>query len=99
MEKNFTIRATHHVNIRGERFSFRQSFVFDNFEAFCEYLAMFRHDPRYMYEYIITSTSTPSCPFVRWSKKTRLPIGYKGSFLGLIYNTSDRKYTRLKKLF
>ena len=98
MEKNFIIRATHHANIKGESYTFRQSFVLDNFEAFCEYLAMFRHDSRYMYEYDITSTTTPSIPYCRWSKRTRLPIGYKGNFIGLVYNTSDRKYTRNKKL-
>lgn len=99
MEKSFIIRCTHYVNIQGERVHFRQSFVFDNWEAFCEYLALFRHDPRYMYEYYITSTTTPSIPFCRWSKVTRLPIGYDGLFLGLVYKQADRKYKRYKKLF
>lgn len=98
MEKNFIVRTTHYETFGGERYSFRQSFAFDNFEAFCEYMALFRHDPRYMFSYFITSTTTPSVPYCRWSKKTRLPIGYKGMFLGLVYNPSDRKYTRNKKL-
>lgn len=98
MEKNFIIRVTHYANIRGEQIHFRQSFFFDNFEAFCEYLAMFRYDPRYMYEYYITSTTTPSVPYCRWSKKTRKPVGFNGQYLGMVYTKSDRKYRRDKKL-
>lgn len=99
MENNFIIRVTKYYWFGDVRLHSRQSFSFNNWESFCEYLALFRHDPKYMYEYFITSTTTPSIPFCRWSKVTRLPIGYNGLFLGLVYNQSDRKYNRYKKLF
>lgn len=90
MEKNFIIRLTHYVVRGDEKLHFRETVKFVTFSSFARFLDIITNDPNYKYEYFITSTSTPSCPFVRWSKKTRKPIGYNGLLRGLVWTESDK---------
>lgn len=92
MEKNFIIRLTHYVYKADERLHFRETIKFVTFRSFSRFIDLICHDPNYMYEYFITSTSTPSCPFVRWSKQTRKPVGYKGMLRNLVWTDEDKKF-------
>lgn len=55
------------------------TFCYDNFEEFDRFVQEVSHwsqPDSYGYLTHITSTSTPDRPHVRWSSKTRKPIGF-----------------------
>lgn len=91
MEKNFIIRVTRYYRVGDVLLHYREVYTFDSFTPFQKCIKNILTEDNYRFEYFITSTSTPSCPFVRWSKKSRKPIGYNGLFRGLVWTEADRK--------
>lgn len=95
MENAFVIRVTRYYWSGGVRLHTRQNWSYGTLGEFLEVIRLITKNPRYMYTYYITSTSTPSFPFVRWSKKTRLPIECKGKDMdltGIVFQPSDIKF-------
>ena len=92
MEDKFIIRVTRYYRVGDVRLHYREVYKFDSFTVFQKCIKNILTEDNYRFEYFITSTSTPSCPFVRWSKKTRKPIGYIGFYRGLVWTEADRKF-------
>lgn len=95
MKKSFIIRVTKYHCIGGARIHIRQIWDYGTLGEFLEAIRLITKNPRYMYTYYITSTSTPSFPFVHWSKKTRLPVECKGKDMdlcGIVWRHSDIEY-------
>lgn len=95
MENNFIIRVTRYYQSGNVRLHNRQIWSYGTIGDFLYAISLITNNPRYKYEYFITSTSTPSFPFVRWSKKTRLPLEYKGKnndLCGIVWELSDTQF-------
>lgn len=95
MENPFIIRVTRYYQSGNVRLHNRQIWDYGTLGDFLYAIRLITKNPRYKYEYYITSTSTPSFPFVRWSKKTRLPLVCKGKnvdLCGFVWQLSDRQY-------
>lgn len=91
MEDKFIIRVTRYYWVGDVRLHYREVYKFDSFSSFSKCIKNILTEDNYRFEYFITSTSTPSCPFVRWSKKTRKPVGFNGLFRGLVWTEEDKK--------
>lgn len=94
MEKKFIVRFTKYY-YSGD--VLLHSCVVQKFRyitTFAKFIGELRRNPRYMYKCFITSTTTPDFPLVRWSKKTRMPIGCKEGdiLLGRVWSSDDLKY-------
>lgn len=95
MENNFIIRVTRYYQSGNVRLHTRQIWDYGTIGDFLYAIRLITKNPRYMYEYYITSTSTPSFPFVRWNKKTRLPVDYNGKYndlCGVVWQQSDVEF-------
>lgn len=95
MKNSFIIRLSRYYQIGNDRFHIRQIWDYGNLGDFLYAIRLITKNSRYKYEYFITSTSTPSFPFVRWSKKTRLPVECKGKDMdlcGIVWRESDIQY-------
>lgn len=95
MKNSFVIRLSRYYSISGDRFHIRQVWNYDSLGEFLAAIRLITKNPRYMYTYYITSTSTPSFPFVRWSKQTRLPVECKGKITdlcGIVWKHSDIQF-------
>lgn len=95
MKNSFVIRLSRYYHFGDDRFHTRQVWNYGTLGEFLEAIRLITKNPRYMYNYYITSTSTPSFPFVRWSKKTRLPLPCKGKnvdICGFVWQPSDIKF-------
>ena len=95
MKNSFIIRLSRYYRIGDDRFHIRQVWDYGSLGEFLEAIRLITKNPRYMYTYYITSTSTPSFPFVSWSKQTRLPVECKGKDMdltGIVFAPSDIKF-------
>lgn len=95
MEKNFIVRVTRRFWSGDVRMHYREVWKFSNLREFLKAVHELRNNRQYMYEYFITSTSTPSRPLVRWSKRSRLPVDCRGKNMdlcGLVWSRSDENY-------
>lgn len=94
MEKKFVVRYTEYYRSGDVVCHFCVVQKFRYVTTFVKFIGELRNNPRYKFNCFITSTTTPDFPFVRWSKKTRLPIGCKSDdlLLGKVWSSDDLKY-------